>query len=156
DLFALRKDGVEVPVEVGLSPLTTPEGVFVLSAVIDISARKRAEQLLREADRRKDEFLAMIAHELRNPLAALTNALHLLRLGVHGDDAGALAERQVARLTRIADELLDVGRVAQGKVTLRMEVLEIQEVVRGAVEAAQQAHATRGQRTRVELPPDPV
>src|SRR5262245_54788486 len=156
DLFALRKDGVEVPVEVGLSPRTTPEGVFVLSAVIDISARKRAEQLLREADHRKDEFLAMIAHELRNPLAALANALHLLRLGIHADDARALAERQVTRLTRIVDQLLDVGRMAQGKVTLQTEVLEIGEVVQGAVEAARHAQATRRQRTRVELPPEPI
>src|SRR5204862_1684835 len=91
----------------------------------DITDRKRAEDALREADRRKDDFLAMLAHELRNPLAPIRNALHLLRL--QGGDPGRverlreMLERQVGHMTRLIDDLLDVSRITRGKITLHRE-----------------------------------
>src|SRR5690606_40389383 len=86
-----------------------------------IVERRRAEQRLREADRRKDEFLATLAHELRNPLAPLLNALNIRRLSGAGveDPMQGLMERQLALLVRLIDDLLDVARITRGKLALR-------------------------------------
>ncbi len=101
--------------------------------------RRRAEQLA-EADRRKDEFLAMLAHELRNPLAPIRNALHLLRRpDTSGPDAARaleLMERQTRTLVRLVDDMLDVSRITRGKVRLRTEPVELADVLRRAVDAA--------------------
>jgi len=95
----------------------------IVSVVQDITERKQAEQGLREADRRKDEFLATLAHELRNPLAPICNSLHILRLA--GADAAAhqpiveMMERQVGHMVRLVDDLLEVSRITRGKIELR-------------------------------------
>src|SRR5207248_7217696 len=104
----------------------------------DITSRKHAEEELREADRRKDTFLAMLAHELRGPLAPLSNALQLLKL--RGSDpvtvaqARELAERQLRQLARLVDDLLDVSRVARGKLQLVKERVAVAAVIEQAVE----------------------
>ena len=106
----------------------------------DITERKRAEEALQEADRRKDEFLATLAHELRNPLAPIRNALHLMRAadrrrpGLEAERA--MAERQVVHLARLVDDLMDVARISRGKIELRKEVVDLATVVRQAVETA--------------------
>src|SRR5215813_7259940 len=96
-----------------------------ISAFVDITARVMAEESLREADRRKDEFLAMLAHELRNPLAPIHNAVSILNrpdLSVEQFEwSRGVIERQVEHLTRLVDDLLDVSRITQGKITLRKE-----------------------------------
>src|SRR5439155_10559465 len=95
---------------------------------------------LAEVDRRKDEFLAMLGHELRNPLSPVTTALHLMRL--HGNDASRTArareiiERQVEHMTRLVDDLLDVSRITRGKIDLRQENVALSETVDRAVEIA--------------------
>jgi signal transduction histidine kinase/ActR/RegA family two-component response regulator len=99
-------------------------------------------QMLREADRRKDEFLALLAHELRNPLAPLANAIDIMkRKGVPDDpDLGwcrRVMERQVRQLTRLIDDLLDVSRITLGKIRLRTQVVEIRDVVTAAIDACQ-------------------
>ena len=88
----------------------------------DIDDRKRAEEAYQEANRRKDEFLAMLGHELRNPLAPLRNALDILRLS-HADDPTvermrAMMERQISHMVRLVDDLLEVSRITRGKIEL--------------------------------------
>ena len=109
--------------------------------VIDITAAKRVDQALREADRNKDEFLATLAHELRNPLAPLANGLHLVRL------AGAenprlrrtvdIMDRQLGHMVRLVDDLLDVARISMGKIELQRERVALSEVIALAIESLQ-------------------
>ena len=105
-----------------------------------IIERNRIEESLRETDRRKDEFLAALAHELRNPLAPISNTLHLLRGRGEEDPEATMAHdvirRQVQHLTRLVDDLLDVSRITRGKVSLRREIVGLDTVVRNAVETS--------------------
>jgi PAS domain S-box-containing protein len=106
-------------------------------------ARALAEEELRDANRRKDEFLAMLAHELRNPLAPIRNAAQVIRLmsggDQHLDSAYHIIERQVAHMTRLVDDLLDVSRITQGKIQLRKESLFLEEIIEAAVEQSREA-----------------
>jgi signal transduction histidine kinase len=121
-------------------------------------AREQAVAALREADRRKDEFLAMLAHELRNPLAPLRNAIALLSRtlgpGTAQRQSLEMADRQVRQLTRLVDDLLDVSRITQGKITLHREQLAVCAVVAEAVEAIRPVVEQRGQRLSLRLPPE--
>src|SRR3954447_19502805 len=115
---------------------------------------------VREADRRKDEFLAMLAHELRNPLAPIRNALHIMKqAGADGAVVGRvreMMERQVQHMTRMVDDLLDVSRITRGKVELRKEVVDLASVVDRTVEAIRPLIEDRHQELTVDLPPQPV
>jgi CheY-like chemotaxis protein len=119
--------------------------------------RRHAEQLA-ETDRRKDEFLAMLAHELRNPLAPILNAAHVMRLS--GDDLAVLSrmrlvvEQQVRHLARLVDDLLDVSRFTRGKIQLRKEVVDLATVVAQAVDAARPMIESRGLTLSVNLETD--
>src|SRR5205814_8241966 len=113
-----------------------PEGkpALVGGMAIDITDRLRAEEALREADRLKDEFLAMLAHELRNPLAPIRNALHIMKqpeadAAVLGE-VRELAERQVQHMARLLDDLLDVARISRGRIELRREAVDLAAVLR--------------------------
>jgi PAS domain S-box-containing protein len=134
-----------------------PQTVLV---VTDVTQHRRAEQALQEADRRKDEFLALLSHELRGPLAPLRNALHLLRQRpAEADGVGRLcdlAERQVQQLARLVDDLLDVSRIARGKLELRPEPVDAVRVAADALETVRPQVEARGQRLTVQLPPGPV
>jgi signal transduction histidine kinase len=120
----------------------------------------RLYQAVREADRRKDEFLALLGHELRNPLAPIRNALNVLKLP--GADAAitgraqAMMERQVEHLVRLVDDLLDVSRIMRGKVELRREPVELATVVARAVETSQPVVDAEGHQLTVALPPEPL
>jgi signal transduction histidine kinase len=121
--------------------------------------RARAEALA-EIDRRKDEFLAMLAHELRNPLGAIANASYLLEelgtAGAQADRAVAIIRRQIQHLVRMVDDLLDVSRITRGKVELQREPLDLGDVVRNAVETARPLAETKQQTLRAELTPEPL
>ena len=119
------------------------EGVFVVASDVtdQVLARQQLDQLRRAAEganRAKDEFLAMLGHELRNPLSPILTALHLMRL--RGNDSSererTVIERQVTHLTRLVDDLLDVARIARGKVELKEEVIEMADIVAKAIEMA--------------------
>ena len=126
----------------------------------ETAERREAEEALRVADRRKDEFLAMLAHELRNPLAPLRNALEILKR--RGADAAVaketreMMERQLRQLVRLVDDLLDVSRITTGKLALRAEVTEIRDVVRSGVDTAQPLIDARGHTLTISLPAEPV
>jgi signal transduction histidine kinase/CheY-like chemotaxis protein len=144
--------------------------VFVLVALLinslNASRRRLGEALrqravrLAEADRRKDEFLAMLAHELRNPLAAIRGALEVLRLGggdsVEAVEMWGIVDRQARQMTRLTDDLLDASRITRGAITLRKEEVDLGTVVAHAVETARTLIDERRHELSVALPPEPV
>jgi len=126
----------------------------------DITDRVHAEQALREAVERKDEFLATLAHELRNPLAPIRNAVAILRLREQSDaglySVGELIDRQVRHLVRLVDDLLDVSRISFDKVSLQRERLDLRAVACEAVATSEPLLAAGGHRFGVELGDEPV
>jgi len=140
---------------------------FIWALRGELQARNKAAALLhdqqrslREADRRKDEFIAILAHELRNPLAPIRNAVELLRLSAGGaalvEQARSMMERQVAQMTRLVDDLLDVSRIASGKLQLRKERVPLAAVVQSAVEAQRPLLAASAHELTVTLPSEPI
>jgi signal transduction histidine kinase/ActR/RegA family two-component response regulator len=124
------------------------------------AARSLAERELRAADQRKDEFLAMLAHELRNPLAPISTGAHLLKL-LHSDNAQitqtcSIIVRQVDHMTSLVDDLLDVSRVTRGLVSLSTQVLEMKRVVDDAAEQIRPLITARRHRLVVEMPSEPA
>jgi|SRR5215510_6116070 len=143
----IRGDGSEVPIEDSGAPIRTADGTIVGVVLVfrSVEERRRAErelkrrgELLQEQDRRKDAFLAMLSHELRNPLSAMRSALAILqRNQPQTEKAGAataIIDRQITHLTRLVDDLLDVSRIAQGKIRLQKERIDLAEVLRRTVE----------------------
>jgi signal transduction histidine kinase len=121
----------------------------------EVAERGRAEQALQEADRNKDEFLAMLAHELRNPLAPIQNALQLMRLKPSAPQsqwAQEVIQRQLACLTRLVDDLLDVSRITRGKITLTREPLDAATLITRAVETVQPLIQERGHELMLHVP----
>jgi PAS domain S-box-containing protein len=156
-----HEDGVLHHSLVSKFPIPSPdgEGVLVGGMAIDVTDRLRAEEALKEADRRKGEFLATLAHELRNPLAPIRNALRLMKhSGEQGDleTERAMAERQVVHLARLVDDLMDIARINQGRIELRKEALDLAPVVKRAVQAIQSSIEGRGHALSISLPPEPV
>jgi signal transduction histidine kinase/ActR/RegA family two-component response regulator len=125
-----------------------------------LSHIERSESELREAHRRKDEFLAILAHELRNPLAPIRNSLHILRLTSQHDPtvrrAGETMERQVGHIVRLVDDLLEVSRITSGKIELRRERVEVATVVRSAAETSRPLIAAASHHLSLEVPPEPL
>jgi PAS domain S-box-containing protein len=121
----------------------------VLVVATDVTERKRAEEALRLADRRKDEFLAMLAHELRNPLAPIRNAVQLLKMQGATDPKLAwslnVIDRQVTHMTLLLDDLLDVARIMHGKIALKAECFELTDIVNNAIETSRPLIESRGQ-----------
>ena len=137
------------------------DGAPVCRAVMsDITARKQAEEKLAELDRRKDQFLAMLSHELRNPLAPILNAVQLLQLqkGQNSVQQKALAiiERQVGQLTHLVGDLLEVSRAITGRIQLCQEQVAVNSIVERAVETARPLIDQRKHELTVSLPPDPI
>jgi signal transduction histidine kinase len=115
---------------------------------------------LEQADRQKDEFLALLGHELRTPLAAIQNALNVIVLPdatEHDiEEARQIAERQVRQMTRLMDDLLDVARISQGKMELRKKVIDVAQVIDRAVEACRPSVQERKQNLTVTVPKRPL
>jgi PAS domain S-box-containing protein len=134
--------------------------------VADITARKNIEHerellvgKLKDADRRKDEFLATLAHELRNPMAPMRNGLHIMRLaGSTGtiDHVRAMLERQLTQLVRLVDDLLDVSRVTSGKLALRRDRIDLRAVIEAALETSRPVIEQAGLELVVSVPDEPI
>ena len=126
----------------------------------EISERVRIEQRLKEADRHKDEFLAMLAHELRNPLAPIHNAVQIMHRKTLDDPqlvwTRDVIERQLGSLTRLVDDLLDVSRITRGKINVSREPLELRHVIAGAVETVQPLIAEKHHQLELDVPDDAV
>jgi len=126
----------------------------------EIVERRQAQARLQEANRRKDEFLAMLSHELRNPLAPIRNAVELIRRIAPPDPkltwATEVTDRQVTQLTRLVEELLDVARISQGKIALQLAAVDLLALIAHSVEAARPFIDARGHRLALSLPSAPV
>ena len=132
----------------------------MLGINMDVTERKEAEEALREADRRKDEFLAMLAHELRNPLAPIRAGLHLLGVVEQDDPRSArvreMLARQVQQLVRLVDDLLELSRISRGDIELRREPVGLESAIAGAIETSRPLIDERGHRLAVRLPSEPL
>ena len=131
--------------------------LFMTGACVDITDRKRDEEALRDADRRKDEFLALLAHELRNPLAPVRNGLQVIRLSpirAVRERSQEMMDRQLGHMVRLIDDLLDVSRITRNKLDLRRSPVSLTDVVNTAVETAKPLLDAAGH--HLDLPPDPV
>jgi PAS domain S-box-containing protein len=132
----------------------------VVVTIQDITERKRNELTLLDADRRKDEFIATLAHELRNPLAPILNAIQLLQIDGEVDvtrqRAKDIIERQVQQMARLIDDLLDISRITLGKLTLRRETVELSEIIDEAIVLARPHMIAAGHRFGLTVPEQPV
>jgi PAS domain S-box-containing protein len=139
---------------------STGEPVGFATVSRDISASKQVKAALREANQRKDEFLAMLAHELRSPLTPINNAAHILDMLKLEDSrlswATEIIKRQVKHLTHLVDDLLDVSRIARGKISLKKERLDLIEVIKAVLETARGFIWDKQQQLDIRLPEQPI
>ncbi len=155
------KDGREIFVSVRLSPILDRAGCVIGIATIlrDITKLKKTEEALRLADQRKDAFLAILAHELRNPLAPIRYATRLLEPGVPAQmasDARLMIERQLAHMARLLDDLLDVSRFTRGKLQIQRAQLDLRDVIATATSSVRSLIDAAHQELTVDLPPEPL
>ena len=165
----LGRDGSERPIDDSAAPIRGEDGRILGVVLIfrDVGDRRLIERqlversrMLAEEARRKNEFLAMLSHELRNPLAPLRNALRLLLVPDRSDGeiawATGIMERQVEHLTRLVDDLLDLSRVIHGKIELKTELVELGQIVSRAVDAVRPTVDARGHELTVSIPDRPI
>ena len=154
----VAKDGRRIDVSLTISPVRSDDGriIGVSKVARDISERKRIEEALRISDRRKDEFIAMLGHELRNPLAPIRTAAEVFRRIAGGNpeylELSQILQRQVQQMTRLLDDLLDVSRITQGKIKFKREAFDLALVAQRAVEACRPLMESRRHQLRLDLP----
>jgi PAS domain S-box-containing protein len=157
---AVHPDGrlVWLEAEAQVLPASTGAGRRLAGTVRDVTERRAAEEALRMADRMKDEFLATLAHELRNPLAPLRTGLEVLRRGQPGapvvEQARAMMERQLGHMVRLVDDLLDISRISRGHIEIRREAVEVGTIIAHAVEASRQLVEAKRHALELDLAPE--
>jgi two-component system, chemotaxis family, CheB/CheR fusion protein len=163
EVRGVRTDGVEIWLYSTMAAVVV-EGDSgargVIGASLDVTGRHLAEEVLRDADRRKDEFLAILSHELRNPLAPIRAAAQVLLHKTRGDPelgkSAAVIDRQLGHMVRLLEDLLDVSRIARNKLVLRKSPVELQTIIRSAVEASRPSIDAAGHTISVHLPEQSV
>lgn len=167
ELNALRADGSQFPAELAIIPIAGIDPPLFTAFLQDITERKKNEEALRaqaadmaRADRSKDEFLAMLAHELRNPLAPLRNAAEILREAAVASkewmDAQRVIDRQLENMSRMVDDLLDISRITEGKIELHRAPVDLRVILTAAAELARPGCLANGQTFELVLPSEPV
>lgn len=143
-----------------LGALLAHTASIIISRHKESEVRKLAEEALREADRRKDEFLATLAHELRNPLAPIRSGLEVMRIAdadpATREEIRCTMVRQTDQLVRLIDDLLDVSRITRGKLQLQLAEVELKAIVKSAVEATGPYIDERGHHLEIDLPQEPI
>jgi len=158
----VTKDGRRLDVSLTISPIRDASGHVIGASKVarDISVQKQAEHALLEADRRKDEFLATLAHELRNPLAPIRNSLALLEEPSQTDPTvervRGILERQVGHMVRLVDDLMEVSRITRGTIELRRERIDLAEAIRSALETSEPLVHRAGLELALKLSPEPL
>jgi PAS domain S-box-containing protein len=158
----ISKDGSEIPIEDSAAPIRDTQGNTCGAVMVfhDVTQRRRAEQALRDTDRRKDEFLATLAHELRNPLAPIRQATRILRAETATEAQKRwcqdVIDRQVQYMALLIDDLLDISRVSRGTLELRIETTELAAVIEAAIETARPIIDAKRHKLLVETPREAV
>ena len=158
----IGKDGTERSIEDSAAPIRDAMGTISGAVMVfhDVTQRRRAEKALKEADRKKDHFLAILAHELRNPLVPIRNGLQILNLAgkdpIIAENARSIMDQALNQLVRLVDDLLDVSRIATGKLKLRKERVELAALVQSAVETTRPLIDEQGHHLSVRLPPTSI
>jgi PAS domain S-box-containing protein len=158
----VAKDGRRIDISLTVSPVLNAAGRVVGASKVarDVTQRKHAEAALRDADRRKDEFLATLAHELRNPLAPIRNSLHILRMTADNDPAAErvyeMMERQVNHMVRLVDDLMEVSRITRGLIELRKEETNLATILRTAVETSKPLIDAAEHQLAISIPQEPI
>jgi two-component system, chemotaxis family, CheB/CheR fusion protein len=168
DTVRLTKDGRRIPISLTVSPVRDSRGIVVGASKIarDISERKLMEQLLverdealRQADRRKDQFLALVAHELRNQLGAIRYAVELGKRSQRAADqqmAERVIEQHAGHMSRLLEDLVDIARITHGTISLNKTKIELRSVVETAIETARRMLDSRNHQLSIDLPIEPV
>ena len=162
EIIIERPDGQRRTTLAYANPISDEAGTLIgaVNVLVDISDRKRAEDALKEADRSKNEFLATLAHELRNPLAPIRAAVKILELKANvtpeSQSALEVIDRQTRQMTRLIDDLLDIARITSNKLELRKERIELRDVLNAAVETSQPLIEQRGHELIVEAHAEPI
>jgi two-component system CheB/CheR fusion protein len=156
-----RADGTCFPAEYWSHPIYRDDDVLgAVVTFLDITERRRAEQEIQEGSKRREQFLAMLSHELRNPLAAILSATRVLEANIVPDqirqEAGLVVERQAKHMARLLDDLLDVARITRGRIVLRNERIDLRDTTRSAVEALQPFLAEHDAHLELELDEEPI
>jgi two-component system CheB/CheR fusion protein len=157
-----RADGTSFPAEYWSHPIIRNDEVIgAVVTFLDITERRQAEEELQEGVRRREQFLAMLSHELRNPLAAILSATRILGQAEWGrntacHEAGLVVERQAKHMTRLLDDLLDVSRITRGRIVLRTEMLDLRDTARSAIEALGPLMAEHDTHLTVDVPDEPM
>lgn len=156
-----RADGTSFPAEYWSHPiLRNGEVIGAVITFLDVTERRQAEEEIQAGVRRREQFLAMLSHELRNPLAAILSATRVLAKATWPDDgckeAGEVISRQANHMARLLDDLLDVARITRGRITLRKELIDLRESSRSAIEALGPLLAERDTHLEVDISDEPV
>jgi PAS domain S-box-containing protein len=163
EVVGQRKDGALFPMELAISEFRIGPARYFTGIVRDITERKRLQNELHQkleqlavADQRKDQFIGLLGHELRNPLAPVRNGLQILRHSTPAADRVStiidMMDRQIGHMVRLIDDLLDISRITSGKIALRREKVDLREVVQQAMEAARPDIGDKGQRLEAGMP----
>lgn len=158
----VARDGRKIDISLTISPIRDSSGRIVGASKVarDITDRRHAEAARVEADQRKDQFIALLAHELRNPLAPLRNGLQVIKLAGHDPNAvaqaGEMMDRQLEHMVRLIDDLLDISRITQNKMELRRAAVLLTDVISSAVETVRPAIEKAGHQFTVSLPKEEI
>jgi signal transduction histidine kinase/CheY-like chemotaxis protein len=162
EIVVEQPGGTRLTVLAHANPIRDKNGrvIGAVNVLVDITERKRFEAALQNADRSKNEFLATLAHELRNPLAPVRSALHIMRMSgtdsPEGKAALDIADRQMGQMVRLVEDLIDVSRITRNKLHLRREIVPLQPILQLALESSMPAIAAGGQAFTVDLATEPV